>query len=71
LYAIATHSAALCVGTTPHYLPDSPCGWEEKLASDSEAIVKAERCSNESIEEMQKLTIEVIEVGVPMGGGVR
>ncbi|KAL4420382.1 hypothetical protein ABPG77_002322 [Micractinium sp. CCAP 211/92] len=42
-------------------------GWSEKLASDAEAVVKAEHdCTDCSVEEMQSQTIQTLKVG---GGG--
>jgi hypothetical protein len=48
-------------------------GWNENLASDSEAIIKAELATEKPIEVLQKETIEIIqkkaEVGMfPMEG---
>jgi hypothetical protein len=40
-------------------IPEVP-GWNEKLASSSEAIVKAER-TDMDIDEMKKTTIEVLQ----------
>merc|ERR1711879_734070 len=41
-------------------VPDAP-GWNDRLASDSEAIVKADRSELEDMHELQELTIETIE----------
>ncbi|KAK9815259.1 hypothetical protein WJX72_000798 [[Myrmecia] bisecta] len=38
--------------------PRVPQGWNERLASDSEAAVVADHCVPEAIEEMQKHSIE-------------
>ena len=40
-----------------HHLPGSE-GWNENLASDSEAAVKAEKHAPDSVEEMQKLSVK-------------
>ena len=40
-----------------HHLPGSE-GWNEKLASDSEAAVKAEKHAPDSVEEMQNLSVK-------------
>eukprot|EP00877_Chromochloris_zofingiensis_P014420 jgi/Chrzof1/9231/Cz03g40230.t1 len=49
-------------GQTPEFVPGVP-GWNPKLASDSEAAVKAERggVDDMSIEQLQKHTVEVID----------
>lgn len=40
-----------------HHMPGSS-GWNEKLASDSEAAVKAEKHAPDSVEEMQNLSVK-------------
>lgn len=40
-----------------HHLPGAG-GWNEKLASDSEAAVKAEKHAPDSVEEMQNLSVK-------------
>ena len=40
-----------------HHMPGS-AGWNENLASDSEAAVKAEKHAPDSVEEMQKLSVK-------------
>lgn len=58
------------VGKEVYHMPDVP-GWNERLASDSEAVVKAEgsHCA-QSIEELQRQTVEIVSVrsGVGLGG---
>lgn len=41
-------------------IPEAP-NWNDRLASDSEAIVKAERCQVKDINELQEITIKTIE----------
>ncbi|ELR14430.1 uncharacterized protein ACA1_381270 [Acanthamoeba castellanii str. Neff] len=41
-------------------VPDAP-GWNDRLASDSEANVKADRSELEDVHEMQEFTIKTIE----------
>lgn len=41
-------------------VPDAP-GWNDRLASDSEAIVKADRSEVQDVHELQELTILTIE----------
>ena len=43
------------VSTMPQYP-----GWDERLASNSEAFVKADRSEGDTVEEMQKETIEIL-----------
>lgn len=40
---------------------ESAPGWSELLASDSESVVKAERTTVTSVEEMQRMTIECLK----------
>ena len=47
-------------GQTKSHFPDEAPGWEEVLASDSEAVVKAERAGNKTIKEMQEETVECL-----------
>lgn len=43
-------------------MPDAP-GWNERLASDSEAVVKAETSKyGGDIEDLQKMTVETVQV---------
>jgi hypothetical protein len=45
------------LGQSEDSIKDFP-NWNEKLASDSEAIVKADRSEDESIDQMKQETIE-------------
>lgn len=47
-------------GKTVPINPKFP-GWNEKLASDAEAIVKAESCDEMPIQELQERTVEYIQ----------
>jgi hypothetical protein len=47
-------------GKTKSHFPEEAPGWEEALASDSEAVVKAERSKPKSIKEMQDQTVECL-----------
>jgi len=47
-------------GKTVSSIPDAPL-WNQELASDSEAIVKAERAPPEPMEQLQKETVDIIE----------
>ncbi|KAJ1980696.1 hypothetical protein H4R35_001018 [Dimargaris xerosporica] len=49
----------LLSGKTKSLIDEAP-GWSEELASDSEAIIKAETSGGETIEEMKKKTIEFV-----------
>ena len=50
----------ICAGKTVSCIEDAP-GWEEFLASDSEAVVKAERSKNKSMKEMQEDTVHYLK----------
>lgn len=50
----------MCAGKNKSSVPDVAPGWNERLASDSEAVVKAEQ-SHMTLKEMQDTTIEVVE----------
>jgi hypothetical protein len=47
-------------GEAPTIHPDMP-GWNPNLASDSEAVVKAEQMGDMAIEDMQQQTVRVVE----------
>eukprot|EP00877_Chromochloris_zofingiensis_P005489 jgi/Chrzof1/14941/Cz09g21170.t1 len=49
-------------GKTPPFIPDTP-GWNQYLASDSEAAVHAERypAEQDPLEKLQEVTIEVVQ----------
>ncbi len=47
-------------GRTKSHFPEEAPGWEEDLASDSEAVVKAERAKAKTLKEMQELTVECL-----------
>ncbi|KAL4528565.1 hypothetical protein Ndes2437A_g03127 [Nannochloris sp. 'desiccata'] len=47
-------------GKTKSHFPEEAPGWDEALASDSEAVVKAERSNPKSIKEMQDQTVECL-----------
>jgi hypothetical protein len=47
-------------GKTKSHFPEEAPGWEEVLASDSEAVVKAERSKEKSMKEMQDETINCL-----------
>lgn len=47
-------------GKTISHIKQVP-GWSEKLASDAEAVVKAEHCTDCSVEEMQQQTIQTLK----------
>ncbi|KAI8470385.1 MAG: hypothetical protein J3K34DRAFT_420743 [Monoraphidium minutum] len=46
-------------GKTPEVVPGAP-GWNQGLASESEAVVKAERAPEMPMEDMQRHTIEAL-----------
>lgn len=48
-------------GKTVSHIKEVP-GWNEKLASDAEAVVKAEKeCADCPIDEMQRQTVETLQ----------
>lgn len=59
-----------CAGKTHSRIPDEAPGWEEVLASDSEAIVKSERSKDRTMKEMQDETLNCLrdEMGEGEGG---
>jgi hypothetical protein len=54
----------LLVGKSQSPVKSAP-GWNEKLASDSEAIVKAEREPDVSTEQMQQQTVQYLQTPSP------
>ena len=48
-------------GQTKSTIPDEAPGWEEALASDSEAVVKAERAPPKDFKAMQEQTVHCLE----------
>jgi len=73
---LAAHHGELCqpappsplTGKTKSPFRDAPV-WNEKLASDSEAAVKSERCSDKPIKELQEETAHDFEVGPTLRDG--
>lgn len=54
-------------GKTKSHFPEDAPGWEENLASDSEAVVKAERSKDKTIKEMQDQTLECLQYDMQDG----
>lgn len=48
-------------GKTKSQFPEEAPGWEEVLASDSEAVVKAEQSHVMDFKEMRRMTIESLK----------